>query len=346
MPVQKGKPNNLLAKYGTRLNTAHNKAKDEDTDFGNLGDLPAGISGGVAVLESIEITKIKEGKKNAGEPLFIARAIVISPEQYEGQQCKGMATTIMTVLCDTPERSGERKTFEQHYAWMLNELRKLGIDTRTTKPEDLDGIMDALRISKPQIRFRTWKGEKQTTGQYAGKEPRVNHEWGGLVTDSDSSLNGIGAVDVDPTDIGDANSGAAEAGDDGVADADAAVDLDGLATAADGGDEDAQNQLVELADSVGITEDQIAAAADYVALVAQIQQVQYGETTDEGGWKVGDTCQYAPKDPKDRTGKKRLAKVACELLVINADGTLVELKNLTDVKKKYKDVSINEIEPS
>ena len=355
MPVQKGQAKGLMAKLGNRVQQAHAKAKDKDTDFGNLGDLPPGINGGVAQVVDAKIDVVKEGKKHAGEFYYYIGAVVVTPKTFTDDKgvtsiCEGMRTMITGPLHDTPERTGERKTFEQHWDNMLNELRKLGVDTKTMKPDDIDGVMESLRTIKPLTRFRTWMGKATP----AFPTPRVNHEWGGLASDFSGAADQIGAVDDNSTD----DTSAADQSNDDQQAADSSdladgtpadvEDYEALGAQADSDDDAAQTRILELCAEVGITEAQIKAAPDYAALAALVAEKKGGGDTpaEPEGWKVGDTCKYAPKDPKDKKGVKRLKKVDCSVLEINGDGTEVTLKNLDDTKIKYKSVSVNEIEPA
>lgn len=175
MPPQTGK-SGLIAKYGAKLRQAHQAHKLDETEYDKFGDLPPGISNGVARLVLCEFKQYKEGDY-AGEWFFQAAGVVLHPEEQDGTPIAGLRTRILPEpLCDTPGRKG-RKTTEEHLAWIYNELRKLGVDTASLEVEDLEDTASALVEAEPTFRFRTWKGK--ATPEYP--DPRVNHTWNGTV---------------------------------------------------------------------------------------------------------------------------------------------------------------------
>lgn len=174
MPKQVAK-SGLAAKFGEKGRKAFEGHKADETNYGSGGDLPPGIEGGIAQLVDCRFDKFKTGD-NTGEYFFIAAGVVVSPPEVGGVRIRGLRTQIgPEPMCDTPSRTS-RPDFESHISWVLNELRKLGIDTIELDYEDLEGTVAALKEGKPHFRFRTWQG--QPTPQYPN--PRVNHEWKGL----------------------------------------------------------------------------------------------------------------------------------------------------------------------
>jgi hypothetical protein len=317
MPVQKSK-SNLMAKLGDRLRKAHEEHKNDETEFSNFGDLPAGINGGIARLVDCKFVQIKaDAKKNAGEWMFYAAGTVVSPKEFEGQRIEGLRTQISEVLCDTPDAS--RKTVDDHLKWIYNELRKLGVNTAEMEFEDLEPTVAVLLEAHPYFKFRTWKGEMQKTGPYAGREPRVNHQWLGFTEytpdedpgagtedetatteDSEPSTNGDGAVEEAPPPKGrKLTAGPAkmppsgvnsdrvvEVGGKRVAGPKAAPafddqgDIDTLVKRAKKGDEAARQELAELAVANGADPDEVENAGSWDE-VAEMTKGKVAATEEE-----------------------------------------------------------------
>lgn len=211
MPKQVGK-SSLASALGDRARGAFEEHKADPTEYGNI-ELPGGIENGIAQLSDFKFTQVKEGSQNAGEWMMYAAGIVVSPNEVDGTPIKGLRTQISEPLFDTPTRT--RKTVEDHLAWILNEMRKLGVDTAELGFDDLEDIAESLRESKPYFRFRTWKPpmtviEKRADGKwyvggkkyateamakqanpYAGTESRVNHMWAGVVQYEPDESEGV-----------------------------------------------------------------------------------------------------------------------------------------------------------
>jgi hypothetical protein len=181
MPMQRSKVSGIFSRYGSKAVEAFNKHKGDETEYGNFGELPPGIDGGIAQLVDCRVLEIKEGKQNAGELMFFARGIVVEPEEVEDPRTglvvriKNRNTTLNESLFHTPGRA--RETIEDHMAYVLNQLRKLGLSTEdiTATDEEFNSQLATLKESAPFFRFRTWQGPK--TEQYPN--PKVNHTWEG-----------------------------------------------------------------------------------------------------------------------------------------------------------------------
>jgi hypothetical protein len=181
VPRQSSKVSGVFSRYGPKAVEAFNKHKGDETEYGNFGDLPPGIDGGIAQLVDCRVLEIKEGKQNAGELMFFARGVVVEPEQVEDPRTglvvriKNRNTTLSEPLFHTAGRA--RETIEDHMAYVLNQLRKLGLSTEdiTATDEEFNSQLATLKESAPFFRFRTWQGPK--TDQYPN--PRVNHTWEG-----------------------------------------------------------------------------------------------------------------------------------------------------------------------
>lgn len=142
-------------------------------------ELPAGING-IAKLTSLSIQPVAgEKAKFKGKPQFVATGVIVAPTTHDGVPIRGLFTRLTELLCDTPDQS--RKTVDEHIDRMLMILRGLGLNTAGLKMQHLQKAMDLLVKKGVYFRFRTWKGDKQTVGKYANKEPKVNHQWEDVV---------------------------------------------------------------------------------------------------------------------------------------------------------------------
>lgn len=281
MPKQTSQ-SKLMAKAGNAVRRAHEAHKADETTMSSAGDLPEGIENGIAKLERCEIGEYKKGD-NAGELYFLARATVVYPKEHNGLPIEGLGTQIMEALHDTPNR--KRATFDDHYAWVLNELRKLGINTSDVSADDLEAAMAALVEAGTYTRFRTWKGE--ATKEYPN--PRVNHEWRGSCNYSEDENDGVvdstGDGDDGGTDDTGAGSGAGEEDE-----------LTALATAADGGDQDAATTLAERASKAGVDDETVENAASW-SEVAQWIRNEESSNPDEGeGEEAAEEAEEAETD--------------------------------------------------
>jgi hypothetical protein len=180
MPKKKAE-GGLLAKYSDKLRTAFEAHKGDETEFSSFGDLPPGITNGVAQVVTCKFDQYKSGEGLIGEYYFQAEAIVVSPRKHAGIRVAGKRTRIgPEPLCNTPQRKS-RPTTDDHVQWILNEMRKMGADTEDMEPEDLEDTAQAIQEEQPYISFRTWQGK--ATDEYPN--PRVNSEWNGVVEDFD-----------------------------------------------------------------------------------------------------------------------------------------------------------------
>lgn len=341
MPAQKTK-SKVLGKHLGKLKAAHDAHKGDDIQMGNVG-LPAGIENGVAQLVDCKFGEYEKGN-DKGKLYFYAAGIVKSPSTYDGIRIEGLRTQISEPLFDTPQRS--RQSVDEHYAWVLNELKKLG-GADCLDGVDADGMEDfvaSLKEAAPCFRFRTWKGEKQTTGKYAGKEPLTNHQWAGACDDPGSESSDV--VDETGGDAApSANGEVVEAIDT------EEVDYEALGTAADGGDEPSCEALIAKAEELGI-EDEVGDAENWVAGAALIV-----EKLAEGGSEApaeeeepaevvpakGETWKYQPIDPKTKkpavNKMKKPLLPECEVTAVDKRTKTVTLLNNDDGKTVYKAVA-------
>lgn len=332
---------NLIGKLGAQLAKAHEAHKADETVITGGGDLPAGIENGIAKLVECKFDVYKQGDMK-GQYFFYAAGVVVAPRDHDGVPIEGLRTSIMEPLCDTPTRT--RKTLDQHLEWIYNELRKLGVDTSSFGYDELEGVCQALKEDGPHFRFRTWKGQKQTTGQYANQEPRTQHQWGGKVEFADDG-DAAGGVD-DQT----GTTSAAEPATNDVDPADLdQSDLDSLAKRADKGDEKAALLLSEMAQQHGVTEEEIQNTGSWVEVAELAKAADQGGDESKGSEdeeeeflpEIGDVYKYAPIDPKT----KKVGKlVEVEVKAVNPGAKTVDLENISNRKLKYMKVMFEKLE--
>lgn len=308
----------LAGKLGPAGQKAVIEHKDEPVNFGGGGDLPDGINAGVAQLVDCRFDQYKDGSMQ-GEYFFLAAGVVIAPEVHDNVRVAGLRTQIMEPMCDTPDRS--RKTISEHVAWVLNEMRKLGVDTSSLGIDDLEPAAAALKGESPHFRFRTWKGKKQTTGPFANQEPRVQEQWKGSCEFDGEATTAVEDHSVEA--VPDDEVEAAASGD---------VDIAALGKAADAGDEDASATLEDLANAKGIDAGEIATWVEVAEmLLAEGEPVAADETTTP---KKGEIWYYKP--PK----AKKYAE--CEVTAVFDKAQKVNIKNL-DTQESYKSIEFDKL---
>lgn len=300
MPRQT-KKSGLFGKLGKRGREAFDSHKADTTSYGAGGDLPPGIEGGIAQLVDCRFDVYKKGEGLKGEYFFYAAGIVKSPKDHNGVRIEGLRTSIMEPVCDTPGR--KREGVDDHIDWILNEFRKLGVDTGDASYDQLEDLAEAIKQTQPHFRFRTWQG--QVTDQYPN--PRVNHEWRGLCEHAEDD----GADDVvDDTEEDDADED--DAG---------GVDLADLAAKADDGDENAQIELGKLAEEAGIDAEEIETWAEVADAISNPAD---DDDEDAEPPAKGKVCYYKP--PRARKS------VECETTAVFANKETCNLKSLDDGK--------------
>lgn len=174
--MQSKNVSSIFGKYAERAKKIHEEVKGKEVKQSNNMDLPYGIPNGVAKLVDCRISEYKTGDL-MGEPLFIARGVVVSPDEHNGVYIKGLSTLITEPLCDTPQR--KRATFEDHYDFVVNELKKLDITGgdrfEDITAEDLPELMSLLVEEGPHFQFRTSEKNPQKPDQ------KPYHNWIRLV---------------------------------------------------------------------------------------------------------------------------------------------------------------------
>lgn len=371
MPMQSGK----LSKLAPKLKATFTKVKDEPPTFGQM-ELPP-IENGVARLVECKLDTIKAGKQNAGQLFFYAAGVVVSPDKVNGVSVKGRRTSIMEPLYPTPTRK-TAQTVQEHFEIVLNELKKLGVDTGSFSEETFDAeteaAMEQLVKEKPFFGFRTYKyskieiekkedgkfyvGDKKyptyeaakKANRYAGEEPRTNHDWHGVIEGYDPDN---ATVEEDNTEEVETEEAAEETATEEAEPAADDFDVDTMLEAAKGDDGDAQTALREKAAELGATEewmdgddtswDMIADCIRNGGPVADEVPAEIEPVTEEEKveWKKGDVTKYPLLDAKGKpklNAKKKPMFVECELTAFDKAKKTWTLKNLDDGRTLYKDV--------
>lgn len=321
--------NDLFKRLGNKARKSHEN-HIEDAPPTVFVDLPGGIKNGRAKLTMLKLGEYKSGD-NKGQPFFMAQATVIAPTHHNGMRVQGLLTKIgPEALCDTPKVKSEkgRKTFDQHYSWMLGQLKLLGM-ADDVEFEDLPEEFERLLEEAPVIAFQTreWSSSKD-------REPMVFHTWLGVVDEEgveiqDSVEDQTGDLEEtadDTSEEGDDNgsSDEEEAGDEG-------EDLEALGSAADAGDKEAKKRLNVLALEDGWTQKEVNEVATWSELAesllgatdedksseeeSQAEGDEEGETGEESKFKDGNVFLYHPIHPKT----KQPAKDPVEVILQNVD---------------------------
>ena len=298
----------LSKKLGSAGEKAFNTHKSTEIELVGGGGLPGGIENGIARLVECKFDQFKKGN-NEGEYYFSASGVVVEPHKVGKIPIQGLRTQIgPEPLCDTPTRS--RKTLDEHIKWVLNEMKKLGADVSDVEYEELEDVAEALKEAGPHFRFRTWQGEKQTSGPYKDREPTVQHQWSGMLEfdeeDEEDVEDDTESDDEEDDEVED------EASDDEEDDeaekdeeeeeeepskdsAESEVDLDALAASADEDeDEDAAEELSKLAIEAGIEEDKISNAPSWAEVAEYIRDAEDGSSEKSSTPEKGDIYFYKP----------------------------------------------------
>jgi len=249
------KKSKLMEKYGTKVQAAVKAHGGDETKYSGGGELPGGASGECQIVDC-RFAEYGPKTQMAGEMFFIMAGVVTDEFcVIDGVKVriKGKRVQIKPEpLCGTPTKS--RKTTDEHVAWILNEFRKLGIDTSNAGAEDLENFAAVIMEQKPKARFHVWQPPAATEGQYKGKASDPIHFFDGLVEDSGSDGGPTGIEDNTATE----ESGEAEGDEGDVPFGDNIDDL--VAAAQDDSDEEARDaaqfELMNRAQAVGKTQEE------------------------------------------------------------------------------------------
>lgn len=346
MPKQTAK-SGLAAKLGDKGRKAFDRHKADETNYGAGADLPAGIEAGIAQLVDCKFDTYKRGD-NQGELYFYAAGVVKEPETFNGQHIAGLRTQIgPEPLCETPRRS--RQTVEDHIDWILNEFRKLGVDTSEHDLDDLEDVAAALVEDKPHFRFRTWQG--QATEQFPN--PRVNHDWRGACDydEGDSTDDVVETSEYDLDNLGHVTATLMEDQEEPepiVKSKAIPSDLDELAQNADAGDEASAEKLTDLAAKAGLDNSAVEDAESWESVVGMLREADLDEDNEdkeEGEEQQSEAETYVPEKGHIvfyKPPKKRKA-IEVEVTAVFASKETCNVKDLAD-GKSYKAVPWSKLE--
>lgn len=322
----------LVGKLGTAGKKGVAAHKSDETTFDTGASLPAGIEGGIAQLTECKFDIFKTGEFE-GEYYFLAAGIVKQPLEHNGVPIEGLRTQIgPEAMCDTPKRE-RRPDVDSHIDWVLNELRKLGVDTGELDIDSLEDAAAALKEEQPHFRFRTWKG--QPTEQYPN--PRVNDVWSGIC-DYEDDEEGNDVVDA----TGEAESEEEEA---------EGSTLTSLGEAADEGDETAEATLSEKAEEVGLDANDFATWAEVATAIEEAPE-EGNEESEEGNddgdddeeeEEEGDDFLPVKEEVFDYKPPRKRKAIQCEVLAVFPRKKTCNLKSLDD-SKVYKGVPFGKLE--
>lgn len=291
---------------------------------------------------------------------------------------EGAQTSIIEMVCDTKKKDGSTVTQEEHVANILNEMRKLGADTSNSTAADLEDLAAALAEAQPYFKFSTsetkptkeypnprvfenWHGT-QGLEDYVPPEDGGANEGG---TD-DGSGDVVAAPAPKPAPAPKtaptksptpAPSGSktpppkkpaapAKTPEPPPEEPDPAEldsgDLTTLAERADGGDEKAGGRLTEMAEAAGVSDDEIKAASNWEEVADLIRNAgnpaeESGESDEWTGPEIGNVYYHLPVDPKTKKPAKK--KVECEVIDSNTTDKTCSMKDLSNPKVVYRNVS-------
>lgn len=316
MPGVAGK-NPIAAKLAKKgLNKASAKHNADETNFGGGGEFSANVSGVCQVVDA-KFGEYKPGTAMAGEPYLMIRVVGHTPDSESGK-----STNVMVPLCDDPKSYSQPKTFDENVAVGLNELRKCGATTEGVESvDDWQALMDGLVETKPFVRYHTYETKPRDKKQ----KPRVKFQ-----------------IDRPAEDyVSDGDPGSAIQDETGGGSTESEVDWDEVATNAEGGDVDAQQQLKDACTEIGVDADELATwqeAADKIK---------------EGGSGEGGDSEQAAEEPdepaipeKDETVKFKppgaRKSVEATITAVFEGKKTVNLK--TDDGKTFKAISWDKLE--
>lgn len=336
-----------LSKY----KSAEKFARAHANDPVNLGfqPLPAGIKNGIAQLVELGFKEVETGDYK-GELALRGKAVVVFPDTVATPEgvvpVKGKHTYLSVALYARKDVDQEKAISD-----VLNELKKLGADTSDFNDiEDLQTYVDAIMEASPYFNFSTSESKFDPTRI----DPKTKQPYPVRVFENWNSTKGLedyvpepssSAIDKTATKAAPSKNGSHKEKEEKADDIDLDGDLDSLLAKADEGDDAAISKLTEFAVQKGYTEEDVLGADSYAEVVEWIKGPgkDAGEDTKEVRTPgKGDTCDYAPPDPKDKTGKKRQKKAQCEVVSISKREETCTLKNLA-TKKTYEDVSWSEL---
>lgn len=317
----------VLSKLGAKADALVKKAKDTEIQHDTGGSMPTGVEGGIARVKDVKFDEYKTGAMK-GKLYFRISAVALYPETTDaGKRVKGLYTSIMEPLCDTPTRS--RTELQDHIDFVTSIMKMCGVDTSDWEGVDsMEEAAEQIKAAKPLISFRTWGGpdKKNPQGQ-------VQHVWDEFTGEFDEEEGTVGGVEDDS---------AAPVDDEPEPEAEAeALDVKELKALGKKAvkDKDSQNKLSEIAESLGVDAEKIDTWPEVADAIIAAQE----GGGDEGGgddtetpaddWEPAkDEVYFYKPDPKKKA-------IECDVIHVDKKAKTVRLKNLDDGKTVYKDVA-------
>ncbi len=335
MPKQVSRSGSVLAKLGPDARSVHEKHRQDSPDFGQPA-VPAGIEGGIAQLKRIWLGEFKEGP-NKGKLFFMAMGTIFEPVAHNGTPVRGLMTQIgPEALCNTPNTLSKRKTFEDHWAWMLNQIRILDPGAADVDFDNIELALEALQETQPFFRFRT----AQMPATKTNPNPKIWQQWNGVCEYTPGAEMNNGAM-VDRSavvpDISNGKEVSSEAngqettekeGEESQEQFSEFDDLNSLAEAADNEDDDrAVDKLTELALQAGVTKKQISTVKTWAEVVAMIESATTSEE-EEGGVVQESPVEEEQESPEEETQEEESEptpppKPAKKVFVPKVDGVVL-----------------------
>ena len=303
----------LGKKLGANLAKAVDAHKNDETKVSAGGDLPE-VELGVAQLVECKIGIYKEGD-NKGEFFCYMAGTVVSPKKVQladgsWASIEGLRTQFgPEPLCDTKTAKGEIRDLDSHIAKVLNEFRKLGINTADIGADDIEATCAALKEAMPYFKFRTWKGKPSK--EYPN--PRINHDWRGLTDYTPDGDDGVQDNSASNGQVHDDSSGDDQT-DQATSDVPFGDDLDDLV--AEAGSDDVNTQA---AAHEALTTRAIAAGYDQTAIDGSesweqvAEWIRAGESDESTNGSTDDAVDYGALGLAAENGDQEAADKLDEL---------------------------------
>lgn len=338
-------------------------------------NVPANVTG-IAKVTKIAIKPYKAGD-DAGKLFLGVNLNVIEPAEAPNERVKLKDGTVQMVriegsllpnvrritLDDSKDYEGNTIPFEENFKEAENLLKLLGIDTESIEDEDFEETVPALPDHDDYyVRFRTW-GREIEQGPNAG-EFRV-------YTVIEGPAEEYEPEEVD--DMTDETPAATKATTKSKSKGKAATkksnpnDPTALGVAADDGDEDAEEALVELAEKHGIDHEAADSWSDVAKEIIEAMEDDEDEVADDedADDEDGDDEDYEDEEDEEDEDEedeeddeyvpakgdqvmykppRSRKKVECEVTAVYVKKQTVNLVSVDDPNKKYKGVSWDAIE--
>jgi hypothetical protein len=314
------------------------------------GGLPPGIRNGIARLAEARLGVYASGP-NEGEQYLYLAGIIESPEELvhaekvfkEGKvetlkprvrQVRGLITNQTLPLCEQTWPSGDVTTEDVNIDTALNHIKIIvGADCLVDVKcvADLEAFLEAIVAPDAEpFYFHFNTGAKTPTAERSVEN--VREYWNGS----------RGLEDYEPEEaesMSDATGGKQdevplEEGEEEEGEGEKPIDYLALGRAADAGDEEAEETLMELAEAAGITK---LSTFDDMSWEEVGERLSSGDTSEseEESWEVGQVCKY-------KAPKKRVATF--EILEIDEGNGTCTLQNFA-TEEVHEDVLIGNLMP-